>query len=217
MITVACVFVKGNVPYTTDYVTRLRNMVKRNLARPHRFVCLTEKPERFKGLDVETIEIPLFKDIPGWWSKLELFNSKHDLGERTMYLDLDVLVTKQLDPIVDYPSRFALVPPAGTFKGRNGLRTVRRYNSSVMVWDRCDRVHLLHKLWTPAVAMRLWGDQDYVGEVISNADTMPLQWFPRFSELNGAMPGADAKVVLCKVPKNHDAARQFPWFNEAWQ
>lgn len=216
MLTVVCVHVQGNVPYPAEYVSRLRSMVARNLKRPHRFVCLTDRPALFIDLH-DTIKIETPMNMPGWWAKIQLFNPAHDLGERTLYLDLDVLPVTALDPIVDFKSRFALVPPAGTFKGRGNLRTVRRYNSSVMVWDRHDRVHMLHHLWTSAVALRLWGDQDFIGEVMPNEDTMPIEWFPRLSEIKEGSVPPEAKVILCKVPKNHEAARLYPWVKEIWR
>ena len=45
MTTVACVFVRGHVPFTAEYVTRLAAMVKRWMDRPYQFVCLTDSPE----------------------------------------------------------------------------------------------------------------------------------------------------------------------------
>jgi hypothetical protein len=45
---------------------------------------------------------------------------------------------------------------------------------------------------------------------------MPAAWFPRLSELNGAPPDVDARVVLAKRPKNTEAARLWPWVQEAW-
>jgi hypothetical protein len=46
---------------------------------------------------------------------------------------------------------------------------------------------------------------------------MPLAWFPRVSQIEDGPVPADAKVVLCKKPKNVIAARRWPWVQEAWQ
>lgn len=229
MVTFACVWVRGNVPYTDTFVRALRAGVRRYYPHEHRFVCLTDTT--LEG--IECIGIRANKNIPGWWSKIELFNRKHDLKGRVVYLDLDTLIVDDLTPIVEYDAPFALVPPGGTFQGRGKLKVVTRYNSSVMSFDVSDRLHRLYDLWHPEAAGRLWGDQDYIGQMLPNEATMPAEWFPRLSEVcdiaraNGLDPETasgsnmsnimpDARVVLSKKPKNDVAARQMKWFREAW-
>jgi hypothetical protein len=214
MITVACVLVKGHVVYQTEYVTNLRAMVARHLQRPHRFVCLTDRPQWLSH--VETIQIPTASPLKGWWAKIRLFDQSLGLSGRVLYLDLDTLVVGSLDPIVDFPAPFALVPDAGTFRAPAGLSVVKRFNSSVMVWDAGVNASLYDQ-WTPAVASRLWGDQDWIGEQMPYAAPMPLGWFPRLSELGGKPPTNGARVVLAKKPKNVIAADLYPWFNQKWR
>ena len=218
MITVACVWVNANVAYSADYVLRLRFMAKRGLSIEHRFVCLTDRPEQIP--DVETIAIePPPTSRPGWWSKLELFNPVHGLSGEVLYLDLDVLVVALLMLIVEFEHKgLALIPHAGTFEGRQGLRVVKRYNSSVMRFSFSAETYALYTAWTPGVARTLWGDQDWIGQQYPDQPTMPLEWFPRLSEVAGAKDfPADAKVILCKRPKNHVAAATWPWVKELWQ
>lgn len=214
MITVACVLVKGHVPFTIEYVTNLRAMVRRHLKRPHRFVCLTDRPEWLPH--IETIRIASPRPLKGWWSKLELFAAQRAFVGRVLYLDLDTLIVSSLDPIVDFPAPFALIPDAGSFRPPRGLEVVKRFNSSAMVWDAGVNCSLFDA-WTPKVAERLHGDQDFIGEQMPGAATMPLEWFPRLSELHGQPPGPLARVVLAKKPKNDVAADLYPWFNTAWR
>jgi hypothetical protein len=210
---VACVFVKANVNYSIEYVTNLRAMVAKHLRRPYEFVCLTDRawmmPEGIRGVHIQHD-----KRIPGWWAKANLFDPKQDLGDRVLYLDLDTLIVASLEPIVDYPSTFALVPHAGAFQPKTKHKIVRRFNSSVMVWD----------VGVPPVfqdVSRLadvyWGDQDVIGEYAPWAETMPSSWFPRLSDIQHREPDRDAKVVLVKKPKTHIAADLYPWVNEAWR
>lgn len=215
--TVACVWVRGNVKYGVEYVDKLRAMVRRHLSGDFRFVCLTDKPLQLPR-GIEGIEIPNPRPMFGWWSKLQLFSPSHGFSGRMLYLDLDSLIVGSLDPIVDYPSAFALVPPAGNFQPRTAHQVVRRFNSSVMVWNagEQDRVFLQ---WTPTVTRRLFGDQDWIGEQCPDADTLPLEWFPRISQLTESgdfVPTSDARVVLVKKPKCEEAARLWPAFREAW-
>jgi hypothetical protein len=247
MITVACVWVTGNVAYGVEYVGKLRAMAARHLDREFNFVCLTDRPREaaaaldyFAGLgrmvsaDILVIAPPA--PLAGWWAKLELFNQAHwsSFGERVLYLDLDVLVVGDLAPIADYASAFALVPPGGNFKPR-GFRTVRRFNSSVMSFTPGADLARLYSYAGAAVRegvgetagrlAPLWGDQDWIGEQMPGADTMPADWFPRLSEM-GALPASamrlnskfpQARVILCKKPKPHVAAGVYPAVAEIWR
>lgn len=220
---VSCVWVKGNVPYTAEYVFRLRSMVAKNLPIDHEFCCLTDRPEELEKLSCVAIKIPTPPPgQAGWWSKLELFNRRHGLRGEGLYLDLDVLIVQSILPVVNFSraSTMALVPHAGDWNGRNGLKVVKKYNSSVMRF-RHDDCFDLYERWRPQVARQLWGDQDWIGQQRPGEEVMPLEWFPRLSQIDcsqgrRAIPGA-AKVILCKSPKNDDAARRWRWFDEAWR
>ena len=218
MLGVACVWVKANVPYSVDYVLRLQAMVARHLRQPYRFICLTDRPEAIHRSDIRTVPVLIAKGLPGWWAKVALFDASipDALGvDRMLYLDLDSVVVADLSCVADYPAPFALVPPAGTFKGRGALRVVTRFNSSVMAWDP-EETGSLYRDFDMTVTSRLWGDQDWIGERMPSAATMPAEWFPRLSDLNGHEPGEDAVVVLCKKPKNVIAAELHPWLRDAW-
>lgn len=232
-LTVACVYVRGPYPYTADYVRRLQCMVRTHLARPHRFVCLTDRPEELAG--IETIRIPSLTGVvprngEGYWAKVRLFDRSLGLTEgRMLFLDLDTLVVADLSPIVDFPAPLALTTDALVEErahlntDRYGRRLVRRFNSSVIVWDG-GGFHGLYDDWSPAVAERLSTDQDWIGEQAIAAQGMPLAWFPRISQLvkdeafarTGAPMPAAAKVVLVKKPKNHECQARYPWFDAQW-
>lgn len=211
--TVVCVWVNGQVAYTPEYVYRLQAMAKRWMPGPHRFVCLTDRPWALHGVDSIPISGP--GALKGWWSKLRCFDASLRLDGRILYLDLDTLVVDSLAPILQYPASFALAPHGGTFQGNAGLQVVHRFNSSVMVWDAGVNYRLFDD-WTPSVAARLWGDQDWIGEQMPSAACLPAEWFPRISELGNEPPAEGAKVVLMKKPKNVEAAKRWPWVQQAW-
>lgn len=216
----ACVFVRGYVGYSPTYVSRLASMVRRHYDGDCRVICLTDQPGAVRRFVDEVREVETPPNSHPWWAKLELFRpGQFAAGVRVCYLDLDVLVWRSLNVISDYPTRLALVPHAGNFEGKGLRRVVKRYNSSVMVWEAGSEIEALHRNFTPDVMHRLWGDQDWIGEQMPHARTMPLAWFPRLSEFDaagGAVP-LDARVVLCKRPKNEQAAADWPWFREAWR
>jgi len=83
MLNVVCLNHRNYLKQGELYVSRLRNMVDRNLTIPHKFICLTEQdlPER-----------------EGWWAKLDLVQKS--FRGWTMYLDLDVVITRNIDAVV---------------------------------------------------------------------------------------------------------------------
>lgn len=215
-MTVACVYVRGEYPYGVEYVSRLAAMVRRWLSQPCRFVCLTDQPEAMP----EGVEPIAIKKLLGFapWSKLELFNPARQWSGRVLYLDLDTLIVAPLDELLAVDAPFVITADPTNKKNRThdsfGRAIVRRFNSSVMAWTGGTQTDL-YTDWTPAVAERLSGDQDWIGERKPDAQTWPRDWFPRLSELSGP-PSQPAKVVLVKVPKNHLAVEAFPWFAPLW-
>lgn len=216
MTTVCCLFVRGHVPYTAEYVTRLAAMVKRWMDRPYRFIVLTDRPGLFKGSGIETIKVEPFKGIYAWWNKMQLFNPASGLSGRVLYLDLDTLIVGPLAPILDFPTPFALLPHEGRFDGKGPRQVVKRFNSSVMVFDAWTTADLWER-FRPEVSERLWGDQDALGEWRPGALTMPAEWFPRLSSIKGGPVPPDAKVILAKSPKNVEAARRWAWVRQVWR
>lgn len=227
MVTVACVYVRGEYPYTPEYVWRLSAMVRRWMDRPFRFVCLTDRPEEITQTCAFATPIRIASLSPngGCWSKLELFNPARAWSGRVLYLDLDSLIVAPLAPILDYPAPFAITEDEIAREGRTktidrfGRRIVRRFNSSVMVWDPEVRgprsPEWLYQGWRDSDAERLSGDQDWIGEQWPDAAAMPASWFPRISRTAPPWP-SDAKVILVKHPKNHIAAARWPWFKAQW-
>jgi hypothetical protein len=216
-LTVACVFVRGEYPYTPEYVTRLKAMVERWSDRPFEFVCLTDRPWMIS--DCRTITIPKFDDCFAYWNKVQLFHPERQWQGRVLYLDLDTLIVAPLQPILDVSASFAITEDPHRFgmKTRDyyGRQIVRKFNSSLMLWDGGTHTHLCTD-WTPDVAQRLSGDQDWIAEQCPEAFALPRSWFPRLSEVGQPPFADDVKVILSKVPKNHIAAKEQPWFAPLW-
>lgn len=214
MLTVCCVWVQGHLPYPVEYVSRLHAMTRRWIQRPFDFVCLTDTPKAVPS-GITAVQIPNPNPLKGWWSKVRLFDASLGFSGRMLYFDLDTLLVDDVDAIIDYPSMFALAPHAGTFNGKRGLQVVKRFNSSVMVWEAGTQDYL-YRDWTPEVSHVLWGDQDYIGLVSPDSSAMPAEWFPRLSGFRWPDVPAGAKVVLCKKPKNDEAVKTYSGFAEAW-
>lgn len=232
MMTVACLWVRGDVPYSADYVTRLLSMVGRNIDRQFRFVCLTDRPRAIPQIETLDISGTRLAGLKAWWQKLELFNPAHALGSVVLYIDLDSIIVGKLAPLFEYfgggAEPLCLLPPGGAFRPL-GYRTVWRFNSSVMLFNPHHCTPLFER-FNPAYAKKgngralpLWGDQDWIGELMPEAATFPAAWFPRLSDLTTppSTPAhhsalKEAVVVLCKKPKPHVAARDNEFVARAW-
>lgn len=218
-LTVACLFVKGEYPYTEEYVHRLKRMVDRWCDQPFTFVCLTDRSWLFSGTDIKVIPIQKIQDCFAYWTKIELFNPIRQWTGRVLYLDLDTLIVAPLAPILSVISTFALTADPHQVgmrtTDRYGRKIVRRFNSSVMLWDGGTQTELFTD-WTLDVAKRLSGDQDWYAERCPEAFGMPRAWFPRLSEVGRPPFQSDVKIILSKYPKNHVAAREHDWFEPLW-
>jgi len=231
MLTVCCVWVKGPVKYTADYVVRLHRMACKFVPKPFIFACLTDRPEDVSLPGIVPIHIDhMWGDVPpngaGYWAKVRLFSEEDTRNRdgafsgRVLYIDLDSLIVSNLSPIVDYPAPFAITADALVEErkhlntDRYGRTLVRAFNSSVMVWD-AGFGRDIYETWTPEVAQRLSTDQDFIAELYPNATAMPYSWFPRISRQQPPWPD-EAKVVLVKKPKPHEAVERWPWFEQAW-
>jgi hypothetical protein len=213
--TLACVMVTGRRrKYTPKYVHRLRNMVARHTDRPFRTVCLTDQPDDMPD-GVRPVVIPSPGTQRGWWSKIHLFNPKMPFKGRVLYLDLDVLVLGGLDEILDFPADFAISPDsAPDFMGKKQHRTIKRYNSSVMVWNHKARA-TFYRDFDPEWMNGLWSDQDALAHMSPNEKTFPADWFTRVGPTSHPFDPA-VKVGMCIKYKNHKAIKLFPWFKEYW-
>ncbi len=100
MLTVICVLKSGGI-YDASWVERLKRGVERNLKRPHKFVCLSD-------VDVPCERIPMTHNWPTWWGKIELFKPGVITGD-TLFLDLDTVVTGDIDDIARLDCDFAML------------------------------------------------------------------------------------------------------------
>lgn len=74
----------------------------------YRFICFTEDGT---GLDSNIIVKPLENKWQGWWSKVHIFNPKSYEGIEGMvfYIDLDMIVTGNIDELCSFRGTFAVM------------------------------------------------------------------------------------------------------------
>lgn len=109
-------------PYRTTFlsshVNSLKNAVREKLSMPHRFSCITDDPV---GLDPDIRVIPIWDTYaevpnpsnphnPSCYRRLRMYSedARALIGERILSLDIDMLPTGELDPLVDRSEEFVM-------------------------------------------------------------------------------------------------------------
>lgn len=230
MINFCCVLY--GTKYSTDYVQNLYNMVKRHLTVDHKFYVFTDNVRMQNIIEGDVIvqQFPLH-DMQGWWNKMQLFHPDNGLSGVNLYMDLDVVILKNIDCFATFSSdtTFSIT---SDFNGR-----MIWYNSSIMKWHSETMKPIL---WDEFIKQRqhwyrLQGDQNAITELLrqnkdfhkNNVRTFPddwsnsYKWFdrenPRFGKnLWTFEQKPDSKVaVFHGYPKPHQSEEQ--WVIDNWK
>jgi hypothetical protein len=100
-VATVCTVYKTGGDYTAEYVHKIYEGVKQNTTLPFEFYCFTNSDEELPGT-----KIALNDDLPGWWSKMELF--KKHIG-RAVYFDLDTIIVGNIDKLLEYDGPMAML------------------------------------------------------------------------------------------------------------
>ena len=233
MINFACVYYgdKYTRPPTDpwSYLRNLYNMVERNLTVPYRFVCFTDstvlhKQREFRGKDIDFRQFKRH-DFEGWFNKLQLFSPESKLEGDTLYMDLDVVIMKNIDEL-------ATIGESKNFVGMNDFNpSSGLFNSSIMRFN--NQYHSI--IWKEYLKRKTefnnaHGDQDIISAIIkSHEDTIafPDSWTQSYKWLNrkGERYHIDkmtyeqdlnAKVCVFHGNPNPDESQQ-EWVKELWK
>jgi len=101
--------IKWGDRYSADYVNRIYAMVERNITPPFRIICLTDNNAGIRDevvcRDLPSLGCPTPKTAPGKWPKTALWGeSLFDIEGVVLFIDLDVIITDNLDPFFSYGS-----------------------------------------------------------------------------------------------------------------
>ena len=195
---------KAGSKYGPDYVNRLAAMARRNTSRPLRVICFTDDATGLTG-DVEARPLPA-DALAGWWNKVALFRETlPGVSGRVLYLDLDVVITGSLDPLLDHPGDLVVMD--------NDY--VPGFNSSVMLFEVGARAEIWNA-FSPAAAARIDGDQDWVALTAPDAELWPNGWCVPYRLRAAIAPPAETKVVVFSGRPNPD---EYPatWIRALWR
>lgn len=115
--------------FPPEYVNNLYRSIQRNTTVEHRFICYTDRPE---GIECETR--PFLVDLPVWWYIIGLTNPEHEHNHKVVYMDLDTIITGNIDHILELDRPFATI---SDFGWPAGLQT------AYIMWDKPTR----DKVW----------------------------------------------------------------------
>ena len=145
--------------YSVEYVQKLYNMVLRNNTLEHKFFIFTDNIEMEIDGHVNIRTFP--ETLNGWWNKMQLFRPDTLDGD-TLYMDLDVVITGNIDCFFNYE-------PEADFIGMNDFNPdTKIFNSSVFKFKP---EAMKSKLWQPFTDdrtkwLRYSGDQNVISDLI---------------------------------------------------
>ncbi len=165
MTNIVCL--KWGVKYGPDYVNKLFASIKRNTTVDFKFHCFTEDPVGLHP-DIIAHDLP-YAHLDGWWNKVYLFSSEIDIpiGETIFYLDLDSLITDNIDKFLRH--RSTIITVLRDFYW--GLaQTAGQVGSGLMSWEHGKYTFIWDQfIADPAGAMESvspFGDQHYIALLV---------------------------------------------------
>ena len=164
--------------YGADYVNTLESMVRRNCTMSFEFVCFTDDPTGINST-VRTMPLSNAYGVAGWWHKPLLFNPDNPVGIRgdtILYMDLDVIVFKNIDKLLTYEQgKFCVIRDFN----RSANPQWQKFNSSVVRWQIGQHPQIYNDFIRTAASQvrRFHGDQDWLyAQVRKDFEFWPDEW-----------------------------------------
>lgn len=222
-----CTWLWGN-KYNASYVNKLAAGVRRNLQQPHRFLLMTERERKDLELD-SRIERHAIKDpdllrYRGCFVRLRIFDpswqASRSLDGPIVNLDLDIVITGELDALFDRPESFVIL------QGANSMNPCPFNGSVFMFKPGCHA-----NLWTdysPRAVSKIPkysfpDDQGWFHAKVSNAGAWPvgsssgIYAFRKPGWPQGDGLPADAKIVAFPGGNDPFSYQHLDWVKEHWR
>lgn len=191
-----------------ETVNTLWSMIQRNYAGPCRLTCITDDGA---GISRDVRVVPLWRDLcelpsphghgyPSCYRRLPLFGERgRDLiGPRFTVLDLDVVITGMLNPLVDGDWDFKIWGDTAKGTPYNGSLYVMNACARRQVWDKFDAKE------SPRASLRLGyigSDQGWIGACLGTGEEKFTERDGVYSYRNhiqrrGYLLPANARIVV---------------------
>ena len=160
-------------------------MVQRNLTINHEFICFTEQPANL-DLGIRIIDLELMPGIEGWWYKPMFFNPHLGLDGVVLFLDLDMIIFKNIDKLFSYkPNEFVIIQDFN----RHVVRNYDKFNSSIFRLNTGQHAQVYHDYMADKnnISRRFQGDQDWIRHSIKDEyNYWPVDWIQSYKwEMRG--------------------------------
>ena len=233
MITV--VIWKWGKKYQARHVAKMQSMLKRHLLQPHRIVCITDKAD---DLPEGVTPAPMRGVLPGdtkCMRRMWIYSAEAAaLGQRLFQIDLDVVVTDTIDPIVNRPEDFVI------WKSDSNFKDGWAYNPTVLLITpgSMDDIWRTYKAKPKRIIRQTeedgWGakvntDQAVAGYLLQDravpvwTDADGIRGFRVFAGKHGqrgkSLP-AGTRIVSFHGPRDpsvEDLQDKCPWIMEHWR
>lgn len=95
--------------YPFLYVERLQRALHRHCSTTLDFVCVSNNEAMCREVTADIRVVPAPNTLQGWWQKINLFNRDFMEYRHIIYCDLDVVVMKNIDEIVDMIGKYEFI------------------------------------------------------------------------------------------------------------
>lgn len=196
---ICCVMNNNYADCGVEYVNNLYRSVQRNMTMPHRFVCFTDIPH---GIQCETRPI----SGHGWFAKLFMF--KEFTQGKVVFLDLDTVITGNMDFVNDYQGDFAILRD---FYRPDG------YGSGMMIWKGGFGHGITDAFVAEGQPDIPGGDQLYIESKVASADKLQEVYQDKIVSYKlhaeNALPDKASIVCFHGFPRPHQVGG---WVNDYW-
>lgn len=214
------VCLKWGTKYGPEYVNRLYKAVKRHTTLPVELHCFTDNSH---DVDHGVIIHPLpFEGLSGWWNKLFLFSGQIGIPGRVLFIDLDTLITGNIDHILQIDEGFVVLRDFYTGYAKS-ITTNDAMGSGLMSFDVKAHTHIWESfIVNPTKNMQLvhpHGDQKWVElqqtERLYWQDLFPGQIVSFKVHCRDGLAN-DARIVCYhgrpSIPESITTASKTPWW-----
>lgn len=172
------VCLKHGNKYSSTYVNKLYNMVKRHCTLPVGFACITEDASNLNQ-DIKVIPLPRQPQLQGWWFKPWVFSAEFPLEGTIIFLDLDIVIIDNIDNLwFHHPGKFCIIRDFN----RSNIKDWNKFNSSIFKFEKgsCNFIwdNLIRDV---SVTKKMHGDQDWIfSQMRHHYQFWPDEWIQSY-------------------------------------
>lgn len=222
--------------YGASHVAKMQSMLKRHLSLPHRIVCITDKPHDLPAGVIPTKMRGVVASVDHkCMRRMWIYSADAaSLGERLLQIDLDVVITDSIDPIVNRTEEFVI------WKSDSNYKDGWAYNPTVLlitpgsmddIWQRyiAKPKRVIEQTEADGWGARVNTDQAVAGYLLKDREVPVwteadgIRGFRVFAGKHGqrgeVLPDG-TRIVSFHGPRDpsvEDLREKCPWIAEHWR